>query len=121
MTSWIMLNTTTNSNLTNNVSTEYQLDNGNVGLVTSGDSQIAQGAIGDTSLLQTWQANAAAVVAIVAAPAADADPVPPTGLPIAQAAPTIGPLGLMDLNESQIADAISHNMLVGMFAGGWAL
>jgi hypothetical protein len=55
MNSWIMITTSTNSSISNNQATTYQLDNKNDHLAQSGNKQIRPAKVGDASILKSLQ------------------------------------------------------------------
>jgi hypothetical protein len=108
MTSWIMLNNTTNSTEHDNTSTSYT-GTGNVGLLEGNDQKIAQGAIGDTTTLTNWLSSQGGVFTD---PAVAPDLFTPT-TPVAAAT--------MGIDASSILTSIQNAMAMGPYGGGWLL
>ena len=80
-TSWIMVTDSTHSTETDNIATTLNPGVGNVGLVTSGNTTIAAGAVGDTAVLTAHDlsVNQGSAAVSVAGPSGN------TGAPIASA------------------------------------
>lgn len=103
MTSWIMLNNTTNSTEHDNQATTYA-GTANLGLVTANDTTIAQGALGDLSTLNHWLS-----LPTVATGPDPFDSAPPTSLPP------------MTVDPGAILTAMQSAMTMNPYGGGWLL
>jgi hypothetical protein len=115
--SWIMLNNSTHSTEANNIATTFQ-GVGNIGLVETNDVQIAQGPVGDTALVATFQvthttADLQVVGTLSSSPVVPSPQIVPTPPTMDEPAVT-GPM------DAQILDAINAN-ISRMFSGGWML
>ena len=121
MTSWIYTSKITNGTVDNNTTTSINNPNNSTNMSVHSNTTIAQGAIGDTSILKNWEAANTVATSPVAPPPVTLSPVAPPSAPAAPPSnvPTIsGTDGSDKLTGTAGADIIDGKGGADTMAGG---